>query len=415
MNANGSEVTRLTTYENTDASPDFSPDGKQIAFTRNVLDPAGPLPGNDEVWVMNANGGGATNITNHPRGIDDREPSYRPDGAKIVYVDQGDVYVQNPDGSARTKVTSRPHLDAAPDWGPAYTDLDPPDTTIDSDPGSLTNDPTATFTFSSTESGSSFECRVDAGSFAACSSPYTTAPLPDGQHSFRVRATDRAGNTDPTPAVHQFTVDRTAPDKPTFTATVPGSPANENAPLIRGVSDWPVTLYTSADCTGAPVASGSSAEFSDPGIAVAVADDTTTTFYATATDSLGKSSGCSTDSIIYVEDSRVRGSATAKKKQSQSGKKIVVKAKVNAREDSDAKGRGKVKVGNKSYKLGLQTKPVKSGQSKNLKLKPKKPKDARRIARALANGRKTVAKLTVKLIDEAGNVKAQSLRVKLKR
>ncbi len=415
MNANGSAVTRLTTYENTDESPDFAPDGKQIAFTRNVFDPAGPLPSNDDVWVMNANGGGATNITNHPRGIDDREPSYRPDGAKIVYVDQGDIYLQNPDGSARTKVTSRLHLDAAPDWGPAYTDLDPPNTIIDSDPGSLTNDPTATFTFSSTESGSSFECRVDSGGFAACGSPYTTAPLSDGEHSFRVRATDRAGNTDPTPAEHQFTVDRTAPDKPTFTATVPGSPANENAPLVRGASDWPVAIYTSPDCTGAPVASGSSAQFSNPGIAVAVADNTTTTFYAEATDSLGKSSGCSIDSIAYVEDSKVRGSATAKQKQRQSGKKIVIKAKVNAREDSDAKGKGKVKIGNRSYKLEPKTKPVGSGQSKNLKLKPKKPKDARRIARALAKGKKTVARITVRLIDEADNVKAQSFRVKLKR
>ena len=415
MNANGLAVTRLTTYANTDKSPDFSPDGKQIAFTRNVLDPAGSLPSNDEVWVMNANGGGATNITNHPRGIDDREPSYRPDGVKITYVDQGDIYVQNPDGSARTRITSQLHLDAAPDWGPAYTDLDPPNTIIDSTPGSPTNDPTATFSFSSTESGSSFECRVDSGSFAACSSPFTTAPLSDGEHSFRVRATDRAGNTDPTPAEHRFTVDRTAPDKPTFTSTVPGSPANENAPLIRGTSDWPVTLYTSADCTGAPVASGSSAEFSDPGIAVAVADDTITTFYATATDSLGKSSGCSTESVTYVEDSRVRGSATAKKKQRQSGKKIVIKAKVKAREDANAKGKGKVKVGNRSYKLERQTKLVGSGESKNLKLKPKRRKDAKRIARALANGKKTVARVTVKLTDQAGNVKAQSYRVNLKR
>ena len=86
------------------------------------------------------------------------------------------------------------------------TESFPPQTTIDTGPTGTTNDPTPTFSFSSSEAGSSFECRVDAGAFAACSSPHTTAQLADGSHTFQVRATDPAGNTDPTVDSRSFTV-----------------------------------------------------------------------------------------------------------------------------------------------------------------------------------------------------------------
>ena len=43
--------------------------------------------------------------------------------------------------------------------------------------------------------------------FAACTSPVTVTDLTDGEHQFRVRAVDAAGNADATPAVHTWTVD----------------------------------------------------------------------------------------------------------------------------------------------------------------------------------------------------------------
>ena len=114
-------------------------------------------------------------------------------------------------------------------------------------------------------------------------------------------------------------------------------------------------------------------------------------------------------------DTTVEGSASAKKKQKQKGKKIAVKAKAKAGEDLSAKGRGEVKVKKKTYELKPVTKSVSSGSSKNLKLKPKKSKDAKKIAKALKKGKKAKAKLTVKLTDEVGNKKSQKLKVKLKR
>ncbi len=62
-------------------------------------------------------------------------------------------------------------------------------------PGSFTNDPTPTFTFSSSESGSTFACGIDAIPPTPCSSPFTVGTsLADGAHSVSIVAIDRAGN-----------------------------------------------------------------------------------------------------------------------------------------------------------------------------------------------------------------------------
>jgi hypothetical protein len=90
-----------------------------------------------------------------------------------------------------------------------------PQTTITAGPADITPEKTVTFGFTSGEAGSTFECRVDAGPFAACSGPgdsHTTGALADGPHRFEVRATDQGGNTDPTPATRDFVVDTKAPD-----------------------------------------------------------------------------------------------------------------------------------------------------------------------------------------------------------
>ena len=92
------------------------------------------------------------------------------------------------------------------------TDTKPPQTTITGGPaaGSSTADRTPTFTFSSSEPSSTFLCRYDTKAFAACSGPgasHTPSPaLTPGQHTFAVKATDKAKNVDATPATRSFTV-----------------------------------------------------------------------------------------------------------------------------------------------------------------------------------------------------------------
>ncbi|MCC6791904.1 MAG: M6 family metalloprotease domain-containing protein [Thermomicrobiales bacterium] len=97
-------------------------------------------------------------------------------------------------------------------------DTDPPETTITAGPSGTTDDPSPSFSFSSDEANSSFQCRLDGAAFTACSSPHAYSSLADGPHTFEVRATDQAANTDPTPASRSFTVDTTVPD-----TTVDGS------------------------------------------------------------------------------------------------------------------------------------------------------------------------------------------------
>jgi PKD repeat protein/glucose/arabinose dehydrogenase len=90
--------------------------------------------------------------------------------------------------------------------GTVAPDTEPPDTRVDTGPRGKVKVNTATFGFSSTEQNSTFECALDGAAFAPCSSPATYADLAPGKHVFRVRATDAAGNTDPTPAMRSWSV-----------------------------------------------------------------------------------------------------------------------------------------------------------------------------------------------------------------
>jgi Zn-dependent metalloprotease len=89
----------------------------------------------------------------------------------------------------------------------------PPDTYITQGPEGTSDDPSPTFTVTSTDPSSTFECRVDADPFASCTSPHTTPTLADGPHTFEVQATAN-GMTDPSPASRSFTVTSPPPPVP---------------------------------------------------------------------------------------------------------------------------------------------------------------------------------------------------------
>ena len=77
--------------------------------------------GNWEIYVMNADGSGQTNLTNNP--AEGWRPAWSPDGRHIAFTSyrdgNGEIYVMNADGSGQTNLTNNPAEDGIPAWSPA--------------------------------------------------------------------------------------------------------------------------------------------------------------------------------------------------------------------------------------------------------------------------------------------------------
>jgi hypothetical protein len=78
-------------------------------------------------------------------------------------------------------------------------DTTPPNTRIVSGPPRNTYKTKAKFRFASSEPQSHFQCRLDKKKWRACANPFKRTVKP-GKHVFKVRAIDRFGNVDPSPA-----------------------------------------------------------------------------------------------------------------------------------------------------------------------------------------------------------------------
>lgn len=157
-------------------------------------------------------------------------------------------------------------------------DVAAPDTSIESAPPTYTGLSQPSFSFAG---GESYECRFDDGTFAACTSPHVPpAALPDGHHTFAVRAT-RDRRTDPTPAVHAFTVDTQAPDLSVASVSVTG----RSATIAFAATDATAITYA-CRLDGQAVACASPQTFT--GLA-----DGTHTIQVTATDAVGHASSAS--------------------------------------------------------------------------------------------------------------------------
>ena len=99
-----------------------------------------------------------------------------------------------------------------------------PETIIDSGPSGTVNIDSATFSFSSSVPGATFECSLDGTAFETCVSPKLYSGLTEGEHAFRVKATDGAGNAEPTAASRGWTVDTTLPPPG---CTITGTPSDD--------------------------------------------------------------------------------------------------------------------------------------------------------------------------------------------
>jgi hypothetical protein len=108
--------------------------------------------------------------------------------------------------------------------------------TINSGPSASVSSTSATFTFSTNQSGATFRCRLDSGAATTCSPGVTYAGLAQGSHTFRVTATV-PGATESSAATRTWIVDTVAPPKPVVTK----GPANPSANTNVGFD------YTDAD------------------------------------------------------------------------------------------------------------------------------------------------------------------------
>jgi Tol biopolymer transport system component len=125
---NGTGLKQLTRNAGDDGDPSWSPDGKRIVFasTRDgVLFPGDDFPVG-EIYVMRADGSNQTRITNDQ--ADDYYPEWSPDGRRIVFNSNRhdvyqrylNIYTMDPDGSDVIRVTTSPELidDWRPGWSP---------------------------------------------------------------------------------------------------------------------------------------------------------------------------------------------------------------------------------------------------------------------------------------------------------
>ena len=163
------------------------------------------------------------------------------DGAGFTPCSSPKSYASVADGAHTFQVRAidgAGNVDASPASYSWTIDATPPDTSIGpSYPFSLTTATGATFDFSSTESGSTFACSLDGSAFTSCSTSKTYSALADGSHTFQVRATDAAGNTDPTPASYTWTIDTTPPVTTIGPTTPPANTSSTTATFDLGSNE----------------------------------------------------------------------------------------------------------------------------------------------------------------------------------
>jgi len=93
--------------------PTWSPDGAQVAFHSN-------RNGNMEIYVMDANLSELTRLTNNE--ANDMFPAWSPNGSQIAFHSNRDgnveIYVMNADGTNQTRLTDNSASDCLPAWYP---------------------------------------------------------------------------------------------------------------------------------------------------------------------------------------------------------------------------------------------------------------------------------------------------------
>jgi Tol biopolymer transport system component len=125
MDASGENVTNLTQSDESELAPDWSPDGTKIAFS-------GVRDRGYEIVTMDPNGQNETILTGDSFNGDDHAPDWSPDSTKVVFMKQDmvggccepwEIWAVNRDGSGDTNLTNHPRDDTFPSWSPDGTEI----------------------------------------------------------------------------------------------------------------------------------------------------------------------------------------------------------------------------------------------------------------------------------------------------
>jgi TolB protein len=121
-------LTRLTPPTVFAEFPAWSPDGNLIAFS-GFAQSEDVGDANFDIYVVPASGGAPLALTHTPT-IDEEEPSWSPDGTKLVYgrwgneeADSPDIWIMDSDGSDQRALISTPDYDHSPAWSPAGEEI----------------------------------------------------------------------------------------------------------------------------------------------------------------------------------------------------------------------------------------------------------------------------------------------------
>jgi Tol biopolymer transport system component/serine/threonine protein kinase len=114
MNADGSQAANLTNHPAADYGPAWSPDGRRIAFGSD-------RDGSWDLYVMNSDGSGLARVTTGA--AFDHMPSWSADGSRLAFMSDRDgnleIYAVNVGGGGLARLTNDPAVDVLPAWSPA--------------------------------------------------------------------------------------------------------------------------------------------------------------------------------------------------------------------------------------------------------------------------------------------------------
>ncbi len=128
MDADGSNIRRLTREDGGDGSSAWSPDGRTLAFMSSRDDKS-----RSEIYVVTVDGSKAWRLTHDKRGA--ARPAWSPDGERIAFMstrsnrkqaydaDEIEIYVMDADGTNIQRLTHRPGPDGHPDWSPDGSEI----------------------------------------------------------------------------------------------------------------------------------------------------------------------------------------------------------------------------------------------------------------------------------------------------